>query len=207
MMAIGNIPSLATTEQKVFALELFLERYPGIDLQDVYKWLYYGEFGPSQLIRPSKIPELQHLLNDIQHESRKDILADRVWEPVGLSLKFVKVYISPYYKENCPLNRLINLMNRSIAFRGTRMHFKLDWSFIKEYFIRNQINTKQDFYNFEDRNSYQVLPELYHTDTYLSQHPHRYRVVPRKLFFEFFPEFDDEHDKKPTRRGDSLLDE
>ncbi|MCP5495570.1 MAG: hypothetical protein H7A23_13520 [Leptospiraceae bacterium] len=206
MMAIGHIPSLATTEQKVFALELFLEKYHHIDLQDIYKWLYYGEFGPSQLIKVSKIPELQHLLNDIQYEASHDILSDTLWEPVGLSLKFIKVFLSPYFKQDCPLKRLISLMNRSIAFRGTRMHFKLDWSFIKEYFIRNKLYTKQDFYNFEDRNSYQILPDLPYTDEFLINFPYRYRVVPRKLFFEFFPEYDDKRNVKPQRSGDSLLD-
>ena len=76
------------------------------------------------------------------------------------------------------------------------MHFKLDWSFVKDYVIRTQSHriSKQDFYGLEDRINFHSLPLVSFTNIFLGKNPEKYRVVPRKLFFDFFPEFNDNND-------------
>jgi hypothetical protein len=98
-------------------------------LQDLYKWLYYGEFGYeehiSYLKKEKGQQELHKILNDIKYEQNIENLSDLIWKPMGLSQRFVMVFVTQYHKQLCPLNRLVNLIERSPAFQGTRMHFKL----------------------------------------------------------------------------------
>jgi hypothetical protein len=87
------------------------------------------------------------------------------------------------------------------------MHFKLDWTFVKDYVIRNSGKfEKFDFYEFEDRIDLHKLPTIPFTKGYLEKRPEHYRIIPRKLFFDFFPEFDDKRDILPSRPIDSLID-
>lgn len=202
--------AIITNEQKVFFIQKFIEINPFYQLQDLYQWLYYGEFG-SVMEKPDRPsartkPELIKILEEIKMEKELEP-DDIVWESMGLGYRFVMVYLTPYYNRQCPLTRIINLLERSPAFRGTRVHFKLDWVFVKEYIIKNSNKfTKFDFYGFEDRYNFHQLPMIPYTDSYLKAKPKSYRVVPRKLFFEFFPEFDTREDVLYTKPKDSLID-
>ena len=132
---------------------------------------------------------------------------EKIWEPMGLSFRFILVYVSPFYKKQCPINRLVNLIERSPAFRGNRVHFKLDWVFVKDYIIKNSNKfTKFDFYGFEDRYNFHQIPNIPFTDSFIKAKARKFRIVPRKLFFEFFPEFDSKYDLLYTKPKDSLID-
>jgi hypothetical protein len=202
--------SIHNNEQKAFALKKFIQENPFYELQDLYRWLYYGEFGsqdiPSYLDKERARLELMRIKEDIKSEKQKN-LSEKIWEPMGLSQRFIMVFVTRYYEQFCPLMRLINLIERAPAFRGTRMQFKLDWAFLKEYIIRNSGRfTKQDFYGFEDRINFHQIPEVPFTDKFQKMRPEKYRVVPRKLFFDFFPEYDTKEDILPTKPRDSLID-
>ncbi len=211
-MAIESLISISS-EQRLYSLKKFIGDHPYFELQDLYKWLYYGEFGfeeqVSYLKKEKGKPELHKILDEIKMEKKSDkFIRPIVWKPMGLSFRFVMVFISAYYNAECPVNRLINLMERTPAFQGTRMHFKLDWGFIKEYIIKNHSDrfVKDNFYGFEDRINFHTLPPQEFTFDYLNNNPEKYRVVPRKLFFDFFPEFNDLSDMYNTKAGDSLID-
>jgi hypothetical protein len=199
-----------SNDQKIFAIKKFLIANPFYELQDLYKWLYFGEFGfedqMSYLKKDRGKPELIKILDDIKSEKDK-LISEKIWEPMGLSQRFVMVFVTRYEEKKCPIMRLVNLIERSPAFRGTRMQFKLDWAFLKDYVIRTSGRfTRQDFYGFEDRINFHQLPNVDFTSKFKSQRPEKYRIVPRKLFFDFFPEFDTMEDILPTKPRDSLID-
>ncbi len=211
MLESFDTESVLTIDEKIFVLEEFLREHPLAGIQDLYRWLYSGEFGQVDLSGilkgESKIPELQRILDDIKSESISEELVDKVWDPVGFSMRFVMVYVSEYYKKECPLKRLVNLIERAHAFQGSRMQFKLDWSFLKDYLTKTVKKfEKQEFYNFEDRIGFYQLPEVGFTEDFTVNYPTKYRVVPRKLFLSYFPEFDDKHDFRDTKSR-SLLGE
>ena len=138
--------AIITNDQRIFSIQKFIQTNPFYELQDLYQWLYFGEFGsvmektdkPSAKTKPELIKILEQL--KIEKEMQSD---DVVWESMGLSFRFVMVYLTPYHTLQCPLTRIINLLDRSPAFRGTRVHFKLDWVFVKEYIIKHS-NLKQN---------------------------------------------------------------
>ncbi|MCG9874595.1 MAG: hypothetical protein MH321_07405 [Leptospiraceae bacterium] len=202
--------SILSKQEKVFLTANFLDRHPEIEIQDLYKWLYYGEFGYEEqntfLKASKKIPPLQFLLDQIEDERAFGNISEIVWEPMGTSHKFVSVFVTQYFLKECPLVRLINLMERSSAFRGSRMQFKLDWTIVKEYALGMMPNwTKDDFYQFEDRIGFHQLPILDYSERYLQNYFHKHRIISQKLFFEYFPEFLDESILYPGKKSSSII--
>lgn len=114
--------SILTNKEKLFLLTKFVEDHPEAEIQDFYKWLYYGEFGmeESSLIMTGRqsIPELHIVLSEIKKEESETRESELIWEPMGLAARFVKVYVTKYYHMDCPVKRLVNLLERSPAFRG-----------------------------------------------------------------------------------------
>ncbi|TGN20049.1 hypothetical protein [Leptospira idonii] len=208
-MQIEKEPSLSHKE-KLFLITKFVEEHPEAEIQDYYKWLYFGEFGVEEyntlLAGKKQIPELHVILSEIKQESSLEKAPEQIWEPLGLSARFIKVYVTPYYKKDCPVKRLVNLVERSPAFRGVRMTFKLDWNMMKDVIIELRPDlTRRDFINFEERINFHQLPELSFTDAFNEKNPFYYRVVSQKLFFDYFPEFIDDAVFHPFEENISLI--
>ncbi|TGL68551.1 hypothetical protein [Leptospira kmetyi] len=183
-----------TREEKIEFLEQYLNYHPVFEIADLYKWLYYGEFGEIEKQEfysdhTEIVPELQSILDDLKAEEGKPY-PERVWEPLGFSQRYLLIYLTPYAKRDYPLKRLVNLIQRSSAFQGYRMRFKLDWIILKDLITeRMPVYTKQEFNDFEDRIGFQQLPDVDLSATYKSAYPSSFRVVSAKLFYEYFPEF------------------
>lgn len=183
-----------TREEKIAFLDQFIQYHPVFEIPDLYKWLYYGEFGEIEkqefyTDHTEEVPELQSILDDLKSEEGKNY-PDRVWEPLGFSQRYLLIYLSPYAQRDYPIKRLVNLIQRSSAFQGYRMRFKLDWIILKDLITeKNPVFTKQEFNDFEDRIQFQQLPDVSFSHTYLGAYPSKFRIVSAKLFYEYFPEF------------------
>ncbi|XDD55510.1 hypothetical protein AB3N62_06810 [Leptospira sp. WS4.C2] len=202
--------SSLTQKEKLFLLTKFVEDHPEAEIQDFYKWLYYGEFGmeESSLIMTGRqsIPELHVVLSEIKKEEAESKESELIWEPMGLAARFVKVYVTKYFHMDCPVKRLVNLLERSPAFRGARMSFKLDWNLLKETALELRPElTRRDFINFEERINFHQLPAMPYTDGYAGKNPFAYRVVSQKLFFDYFPEFEDNSVFHPFSGNESII--
>ncbi|TGK00896.1 hypothetical protein EHO59_13320 [Leptospira semungkisensis] len=186
-----------TREEKISSLNRFIELHPLVEIQDLYKWLYYGEFGEIVIqefySEKKTAPVLHSMLEGLRSDSDLNLAPERVWEPLGFSQRYLMVYLTPYYNLEYPLMRVVNLIQRSSAFQGYRMRFKLDWILLKDEIVsRNMGFSKQDFINFEDRIQFHQLPELDFSDSFKVNYPATTRIVATKLFFEYFPEFSQE---------------
>ena len=182
--------------KKMQRLEDFVKKHPDLEIQDLYKWLYYGEFGPDEnkILDPKERQreQLMRILDDLESECMKEP-PPKVWDHIGMSSRFIMVYLSSYEKHECPMNRIINLVERAGAFVGSRMQFKLDWTFLKEHIMHMDIGfNKQDFTNFEDKIDFYQLPELSFSEKFNKNYTTKFRVLPLSLFFDYFPEFMDE---------------
>jgi len=186
-----------SAKERALLIHEFLDTHPEAEIQDLYKWLYLGEFGEPEknmfYSGTKALPELHLLLAEIKRETTYAEPCKKLWEPIGIAARFVKVFLTPYYLRECPLNRLVNLMERSPAFRGGRMEFKLDWNYLKEkaMVIRPDWD-KEQFQKFEEENNFHQLPDLPHTELFLTVQPYAYRVVSQKLFFSYYPEYEDD---------------
>lgn len=85
-----------TREEKIKFLEQYLQDHPVFEVVDLYKWLYYGEFGEveKQEFYSEEIevvPELQSILNDLKAEEGKPY-SERVWNRLDF-LKDIFLFI------------------------------------------------------------------------------------------------------------------
>ncbi len=204
---ITNNNNLISRNHKLFLIKKFLDSHPKLEIQDLYAWQFFGEFGyPEQNELQEGLDPFHKLLKDIKTERELNISPTILWEPLGLSLRFIKIYISAYYHRDCPVKRLINLMDRSKAFDGSRMQFKLDWSLSKDYIMgRIPEFTRKEFAAFEERINFHQLPILPFSETYHSQTPFQYRIVSLKLFLDYFPEYEDMHVLNPFKSQFSII--
>lgn len=204
-----DIKFVLSKNEKIFLISQFMSKYPQVQIQDLYKWLFLGEFGIEEkntFLKPKKnITQLQEILDDIDTEKELNIEPPCVWIPLGCSHRFVMVYVTPFFKKEFPLMRLVNILERSKAFTGSRMQFKLDWGILKEYALSVRKEwSKQDFYLFEDKIDFHSIPDVDFSETFLEAHPYKYRVVSQKLFFEYYPEFYDESELFPIKNSPKI---
>lgn len=181
---------------KIFLLQNFISKYPHAEIWDIYSWLWYGEFGvvdtSSSVTSILKLPLLQTYLDYIDNEKSFTEFPTDVWEPLGMSHKFILVYITNYYNLGYPLKRLINLHERSVAFSGSKMQFKLDWNLAKDTVnIMIPELQKDAFYKFEDENNFHTIPDPEWSLSFKEKNPYYFTIVSQKLFFDYFPEFED----------------
>ena len=187
--------------QSHFILEDFFSRYPTPSPQDLYAWLWEGEFGPHKKERHTRT--LLRLTQDIQEaysfERAKLSDADgedssahktqRVCEYLGLSEKFLKVNILPYSKANCPLKRLLKLHLSLKEYKSDKFRFKQDWKLVKKVSIEEKDILSSSFDSFERSIDLYLAPEIRYTKIFLKRYNPYYCVVPHKSFFHFFPEY------------------
>ncbi len=202
--------SALTHKEKLFLITSFSEVHPYAAIQDYYKWLYYGEFGMEEfnnlMSAKKQVPELHVILSEIKKEGTIDHSESKLWEPLGISGRFIKVYVSPYYLKDCPIKRLVNLIERSPAFKGSRMTFKLDWNILKDVIteLRPEL-TRKEFINFEERINFHQLPELSFTEEFVAANPRHFRIISQKLFFDYFPEYAEDTIFHPFVENQSLI--
>jgi hypothetical protein len=167
--------------------EEFLRRHQVIFPRDVYRWLWEGEFGIG-------LRSDHHTLEELQQDLRKSrqIYGMRqfpVWENQGLGMKFLRINIARYADADRPLFTLLELSKRSKDIRPDTLRFKYDWAFMKTQAVAVGSLTMEGLNEFENTISFHMTPEVEYSDEYINEFGTGYRIVPRSLFFQKFPEF------------------
>ena len=177
-------------EEKVFIAEQFLDTYEIEHARDMYRWLWEGEFGPGS---QATDPNLESLAQDIRHarmharRSRREF--PHLCEDIGLARKFLKINLVPYADSGCPLQRLIALMERMKDARPDPLRFKKDWAFTKTQIYPGLPITIDKLNHFENEIAFHMSPEIEYSEEFLEKYGNGYRIVPRNLFFQYFPEY------------------
>ena len=177
-------------EEKVVIAEGFLERYNVTEARNVYRWLWEGEFGAG-----SRTPtaSLEQLSQDIRvarmHARRADYTPSGLCEEIGLAQRFIKVNLVPYADSGCPLKRLVLLADRGREARPDPLRFKSDWAFMKTQIVPGMELTIDRMNHFEEEIAFHMAPEVEYSEDHLKKFGVGYRLVPRSLFFAYFPEY------------------
>lgn len=178
----------AGQEFRVQIAERFLERYVHIRPEDIYRWLWEGEYGPGM-----NSPDLtiDRLNTDLRYArtisgSRKQ----EIWEPMGLAARILKINLVPYADSGGPFLRLLEMSNRAREIRPNTLRFKRDWYFMKTQVTRGMEVSLESMNDFENRIAFHMTPEVAFSETYIGHYGTGYRLVPRTLFFKHFPEYE-----------------
>lgn len=171
--------------EKVKAANWFYKHYDSFSAQDIYTWLWYGEFGYPEL--PTN--DLSTLKKDIRLARLSPPKLNLIWEPIGLSKKFIKINLGIYYEIGYPLKRLLQLVSEVEELQKfDRLTFKNHWNLMKIQFDYSKKITLQDFYNFENKIPFHMTPYLGFTEEFLKEFSPYYRIVSLDSFFQYFPE-------------------
>ena len=176
-----------TYEEKTGVAEAFLDYYDDILPGDLYRWLWEGEFGPGRTPPPLTLDQLAQdiRLSRIQGNGN---LVD-VWEPAGLSGKFVRVNLLPFVDRGCPLKRLIAMGDRTRDLKPDPLRMKQDWEFLKTQLVPGMLLTGDQMRAFELSIPFHITPEIAYSDKYEENFGLGFRIVPRILFLQNFPEY------------------
>lgn len=174
-------------EEKVFIAEEFLSRYSECQPQDIYRWLWEGEFGPGSHAGELSLEALaQHLRRARMHRRRENL---PVCENLGLANVFVKINLAPYVDAGCPLKRLLMLEERNRDVRPDPLRFKKDWGFMKTQITPGMRITLEMMNRFEASIAFHMSPETEYSEDFRTSYGLGYRVAPREAFFQYFPEY------------------
>jgi len=176
-------------DQKTELAEWFYSHYKEYSAEDIYAWLWAGEFG----YRPDGYPDadLHQLLSDIRMARQKPGLINAVWEPLGLENSLVKVNIAHYADAGCPLPRLIQLSERiREEIDPNALRFKSNWNLMKAQIYEGSALRLSQVHQFEDSIPFNMTPYIPFSNAFAEQFGSYYRIVPAALFFEYFPEFE-----------------
>lgn len=202
-------PDFFYLDQKNQLAEWFYSHYHSYTPDDIYGWLWAGEFGypPNQYPGPS----LQTLLNDIRMSRHHPCSLSTIWEPLGLELALIKINIKVYADTGCPIPILIEMSERiREEINPNAMRFKSNWNLMKAQIFDTAAISLADVHSFEDRIPFNMTPYLPFSENYQIQFGRYYRIVPANFFFERFPEFEtiyDKHDMGASRRWTHIITE
>lgn len=181
-------PDWFAHEFRVATAEEFLDHYKKVRPADVYRWLWEGEYGPG-----SNSPEssLDRLTYDLRLARMKQGAREqKIWEPMGLAMKVLKINLVPYADSGCPLKRLLDLSVRATEMRANTLRFKRDWNFMKTQIIPGMEISVDQMNSFENTIAFHMTPEVPWSELFLKQYGTGYRLAPRRLFFRHFPEYE-----------------
>jgi len=175
-------------ELKVRITDQFFETYKEVTAQDIYRWIWEGEFG---ICNSSEDLTLDRLSTDLRKSRTMAISREQtIWEPMGLSMRIVKINLVPYADSGCPMNRLIELAKKSKEMKPNTLRFKRDWYFVKTQIVSGMTVTVEDLNQFENTVPFHMTPDLPFTESFVDKYGLGYRLAPRELFFKYFPEYE-----------------
>ena len=166
----------------------FLDSYKKIQAGDLYRWVWEGEFG---LYNKAVDLSLDRLTEDIRLARIKHGRTQKsVWEPLGLAFSLIKINLVPYADSGCPLKRLLMLEERARDVRPNPLRFKHDWHLMKTQITPGLSVSLDSISEFENSIPFHVTPEVSYSEGFLEEYGLGYRIVPRALFFNYFPEYE-----------------
>ncbi|MCB1172441.1 MAG: hypothetical protein KDK39_02695 [Leptospiraceae bacterium] len=179
-------------DEKTAIAEAFLDRYDVTEADDMYRWLWEGEFGPGQRQQVLNIEQLQQDIRQARMHYRKTgYHPGLICEESGLTRRFLRINLMVYADSGCPLNRLILLAERLRDVRPDPLRFKKDWEFMKTQIVYDMTLKIQQLRQFENRIAFHMSPETAWSDVWLERYGEGYWLVPRSLFYQYFPEYGD----------------
>lgn len=172
-------------EDKLRFANWFYKNYSLFEAQDIYSWLWIGEFG----YHDYPLNDLNTLMDDIIQAQLKPSKIRKLWEPLGISRKFIKINIDIYFEAGYPLKRLLDLVERNKSFINIdKLTFKNSWNLMKLELDFTQNVKLNDMNLFMEKIPFHMSPYYPFTENFSKEFGNFYRIVPMNDFFFYYPE-------------------
>jgi hypothetical protein len=174
LVALQTVPTAEPTDS-LFAFHL--QHYPSMTVQDVYKLLYQGTFGP------------EHFMHDLDaaREYLKTEMADlndpapgeQLYEPVSPREDLVRVNLRLYRKSGYPPEALLTAMSESRVNADTIL-FMQRWKAFIAWATSHRFD-RSDLHLWAERITPRNLPVVHHSALYERTYHPAYRVCNRQV--------------------------
>ncbi len=179
-------------DEKLSFANWFYSNYKNYTAQDIYCWLWSGEFGYYQ----PAMDDLNTLREDIRKAKIQPSKIRKIWEPLGISKKFVKINLDLYFDAGLPLKRLLSLIDRIREFQNVdKLTFKNNWNLMKIQVDFTQKITLKEFNEFQEKIAFHMTPFYPFTEEFLKEFGYYYRIVPLEDFFLYYPEYINDYEE------------
>lgn len=160
--------------------------HPKMNIQDVYKFLFQSEFGPSHILT-NPVAAKEYLLLEAQTKSENKNLP--LLEFCSPDKSLLRINLQPFKEKNLSLDTLfICLQETAGVIKGNETHFKETWKqvgeLVAEFSIPFTNDSYQDFTKLMQEKNY---PAVHHSQDYTTEYHPSYRVVSKAVFEKHFP--------------------
>ncbi|GIX40978.1 MAG: hypothetical protein KatS3mg129_0711 [Leptospiraceae bacterium] len=177
-------------DERLRFADWFYNYYRNYSAQDIYTWLWIGEFGYPEFPQVS----LNLLRENIRKAKLQPSKIRKIWEPIGISKKFIKINIDLYFEAGYPLLRLIDLIEKVKEFKNIdKLTFKNNWNLMKIQLDFTKPLTLKDLNQFQEKIPFHMTPFYPFTEEFLKEFGQYYFIVPMDMFFNFYPECIDDY--------------
>lgn len=175
LMLAGN----SYSQDLVILIQDHLNRYPLMQVQDVYKMLYQGEFGVKHIIDN---PEAARQYLDIELEQVTEDESELLWEVVAPDGSMIRINLRPFKVNNLDPDNLWQAMLM------TAETVTGDSTKLVDYWQQLMLAIEEDVLPFSGQEAYVFLqtiqehglPAVHHSETYQEAYQPAYRVIAKE---------------------------
>jgi hypothetical protein len=172
LMMAGN----SYSQTLVTLIQDHLTRYPMMQVQDVYKMLYQGEFGVKHIIDN---PETARQYLDIELEQVIADASEPLWEVIAPDSSIVRVNLRPFKANHLDPDNLWEAMLK------TAETVTGDSTRLVDYWQQVMLAVEEGILPFPGQEAYMFLqtmqehglPAVHHSETYRAAYLPAYRVI------------------------------
>jgi hypothetical protein len=169
---VGTLPF----QPVIVLVKNHLERYPEMQIQDVYKMLYQGEFGVGHLIDNPDIAKnyLNSELEQITSDSTEPL-----WEYISPDTDMVRINLRPFKAQQLNSDKLIQAMWKTARMVvGDTTQLYKNWKIIIEGIERGLLPlSANDAISFWQQMQIHGFPAVHHSEVYQQAYHPAYRVI------------------------------
>jgi hypothetical protein len=157
-------------------VEDHLQRYPEMQIQDVYKMLYQGEFGVRHILDN---PETAYgfLLREL--EQIPGDASETLWEEISPDRTMIRIQLTAFLGRHLNPDDLWQAMIMTAeSVIGDMARFKANWDIFRQGtedgILPFSLNKILDFWHDMQHRSF---PPVHHSDKYIASYHPAYRVI------------------------------
>jgi hypothetical protein len=153
-----------------------LERYPQLQIQDVYKMLYQGEFGVGHII--DDLGTAKNYLNSELEQVTADS-TEPLWEYISPDSDMVRINLRPFKAKSLDSDKLIQAMWKTARMVvGDTTRFNQNWKIFVQGIKRGLLPfSAPNASSFWQRMQINRFPAVHHSKEYQEAYHPAYRVI------------------------------
>lgn len=162
-------------------IQLHLKNHAQMQVQDVYKLFYQGNFGPAHILQHQEHAK-KYLVEEFRSVEASD--SESLTEPISTDGKMIRVNFAAFKHADGNIEALWQTLVKSAELvKPDTARFRKDWNEFVELANQKTFSFPQkDIELFDKKVHESQFPTVHHTEAYRQTNHPAYRVVLREVF-------------------------